>query len=318
MCRGDEMRRVNEMYRGDEMCRADEMRRADVRRNSGGRVLLICGFGTGDADEMERTYGRLVEEAREAVLEAAREAESVTSVRLALTSPKVIGRLYREHGIRLPDVRGAMEDILGGAAGDAAAGGALGDAAGEAASAGKIEEIRILTVQVVGGTEFEKLEAIADTYSGQVRISLDSPLLAGPKIEQVADLLVDEAASFQEEAIVYVGHGTHGRDPRGPAAYQKLQELIRDRGNGNILIGELQTGIEPVIRELSEKVFRRVRLCSLMMVSGHHWIEDVAGENDDSWKNVLARAGYEVTCVRTGLLERKEVREILIGGKGVI
>ena len=74
MCRGDEMRRVNEMYRGDEMCRADEMRRADVRRNSGGRVLLLCGFGTSDADEMERTYGKLVEEAREAALDAAREA----------------------------------------------------------------------------------------------------------------------------------------------------------------------------------------------------------------------------------------------------
>ena len=270
-------------------------------------MLLICGFGTGDADEMERTYGRLVEEAREAVLEAAREAESVTSVRLALTSPKVIGRLYRERGIKLPDVRSALEDILGGAACDAAVGGALGDAAGE------IEEIRILTVQVVGGTEFEKLKAIADTYSGQVRISLDSPLLAGPKIDFVADMLVEEAASFKEEVIVYVGHGTHGRDPRGPAAYRKLQELIHDRGNGNTFIGELQTGIEPVIRELSEKAFRRIRLCSLMMVSGHHWIEDVAGENDDSWKNVLARAGYEVTCVRTGLLERKEVREILIG-----
>ena len=284
------------------------MRTADVRRNSGGRVLLICGFGTGDADEMERTYGRLVEEAREAVLEAAREAESVTSVRLALTSPKVIGRLYRERGIKLPDVRSALEDILGGAACDAAVGGALGDAAGE------IEEIRILTVQVVGGTEFEKLKAIADTYSGQVRISLDSPLLAGPKIDFVADMLVEEAASFQEEAIVYVGHGTHGRDPRGPAAYRKLQELIRDRGNRNILIGELQTGIEPVIRELSEKAFRRVRLCSLMMVSGHHWIEDVAGDKEDSWRNVLAEAGYEVTCARTGLLERREVREILLGG----
>ena len=313
------------------MRRTDEMCRADVRRNSGGRVLLICGFGTGDADEMERTYGKLVEEAREAVLEAAREevlddareAASVASVRLALTSPKVIGRLYREHGIKLPDVNSALEDILGGAACDAADGGAVhggagGDAAVAAASAGEIEEIRILTVQVVGGTEFEKLEAVADAYSGQVRISLDSPLLAGPKIDRVADLLVEEAASFKEEAIVYVGHGTHGRDPRGPAAYRKLQELIRDRGNRNILIGELQTGIEPVIRELSEKAFRRVRLCSLMMVSGHHWIEDVAGENDDSWKNVLTRAGYEVTCVKTGLLERKEVREILIGGKGAI
>ena len=284
------------------------MRRADVRRNSGGRVLLICGFGTGDADEMERTYGRLVEEAREAVLEAAREAESVTSVRLALTSPKVIGRLYRERGIKLPDVRSALEDILGGAACDAAVGGALGDVAGE------IEEIRILTVQVVGGTEFEKLKAIADTYSGQVRISLDSPLLAGPKIDFVADMLVEEAASFKEEVIVYVGHGTHGRDPRGPAAYRKLQELIHDRGNGNTFIGELQTGIEPVIRELSEKAFRRIRLCSLMMVSGHHWIEDVAGDKEDSWRNVLAEAGYEVTCARTGLLERREVREILLGG----
>lgn len=284
------------------------MRRADVRRNSGGRVLLICGFGTGDADEMERTYGRLVEEAREAVLKAAREAESVTSVRLALTSPKVIGRLYRERGIKLPDVRSALEDILGGAACDAVVGGALGDAAGE------IEEIRILTVQVVGGTEFEKLKAIADTYSGQVRISLDSPLLAGPKIDFVADMLVEEAASFKEEVIVYVGHGTHGRDPRGPAAYRKLQELIHDRGNGNTFIGELQTGIEPVIRELSEKAFRRIRLCSLMMVSGHHWIEDVAGDKEDSWRNVLAEAGYEVTCARTGLLERREVREILLGG----
>ena len=284
------------------------MRRADVRRNSGGRVLLICGFGTGDADEMERTYGRLVEEAREAVLEAAREAESVTSVRLALTSPKVIGRLYRERGIKLPDVRSALEDILGGAACDAAVGGALGDVAGE------IEEIRILTVQVVGGMEFEKLKAIADTYSGQVRISLDSPLLAGPKIDFVADMLVEEAASFKEEVIVYVGHGTHGRDPRGPAAYRKLQELIHDRGNGNTFIGELQTGIEPVIRELSEKAFRRIRLCSLMMVSGHHWIEDVAGDKEDSWRNVLAEAGYEVTCARTGLLERREVREILLGG----
>ena len=249
-----------------------------------------------------------MEEAREAVLEAAREAESVTSVRLALTSPKVIGRLYRERGIKLPDVRSALEDILGGAACDAAVGGALGDAAGE------IEEIRILTVQVVGGTEFEKLKAIADTYSGQVRISLDSPLLAGPKIDFVADMLVEEAASFKEEVIVYVGHGTHGRDPRGPAAYRKLQELIHDRGNGNTFIGELQTGIEPVIRELSEKAFRRIRLCSLMMVSGHHWIEDVAGDKEDSWRNVLAEAGYEVTCARTGLLERREVREILLGG----
>ena len=294
------------MYWTDELCRTD------VSNNSDGRVLLICGFGTGDADEMERTYGRLMEEARysaqksvrdagaAAGREAAYETEPPVSVRLALTSGKVIERLYRESGIRVPDVRSALEDILSGI------------------TAGGIEEIRILTVQVVGGREFEKLEAIADAYGRHVRISLDSPLLAGPKIERVADIFVDETASFKEEAIVYVGHGTHGRDSSGPASYRKLQELIRVRGNGNIFIGELQTGIEPIIRELSEKAFRRIRLCSLMMVSGHHWIEDVAGDKGDSWKNVLTQAGYEVTCVRTGLLERKEFRKILIGGMGAI
>ena len=275
------------MYWTDEICRTD------VRRNADGRVLLICGFGTGDADEMERTYGRLVKEARYSAQEAAHETEPPVSVRLALTSTKVIERLYRESGITIPDVRSALEDILRGVL------------------AGDVEEIRILTTQVVGGREFEKLEAIADAYSRRVRIILDSPLLAGPKIEQLVDILVDEAVSFKEEAIVYVGHGTHGRDSCGPASYRKLQELIRCRGNGNIFIGELQTGIEPVIRELSEKAFRRIRLCSLMMVSGHHWIEDVAGDKGDSWKNALTQAGYEVTCVRTGLLERKEVREIL-------
>ena len=254
----------------------------DERTLTGKRMLLICGFGTGDADEMKRTYGRLAEEAREAY--------PLESVRLALTSAKVIERLYRESGIRLPDVRSALEDAA-------------------AAGAG---EIRILTVLVAGGREYEKLKAIADACSRPVRISPDSPLLAGSGTERMADILIEEAACFQEEAIVYVGHGTHGRDQFGPAAYRKLRDTIRSRGNGNIFIGELQTGVEPVVKALSEKSFRRVRLCSLMMVSGYHWTVDVAGEKNDSWKHMLSEAGYEVTCDRTGLLERKAVREILI------
>lgn len=258
------------------------MKETDERK----RALLICGFGTGDAEVMEQTYGRLLEEARKAYPRM--------PVKLALTSPKVIERLYAKSAVRLPDVQSAVIEILD----DTASGG--------------IEEIRILAVQVVGGSEYEKLKEAADTYGRRAGISLDSPLLAGPKIGRVADILVSETVSCKEEAVVYVGHGTHGRDPLGPAAYRKLEEMIRDRGNGNIFIADLQTGIGSIAGTLSKNAFRRVRLCSLMMVSGHHWLVDVAGDKNDSLKSVLIEGGYEVTCDRTCLLERKEVRNLLI------
>ena len=249
-------------------------------------MLLICGFGTGDAQEMAHTYGKLLEEARKAY--------PLMPVRLALTSPKVIERLHAMSSVRLPDVQSAVKEALG----DTASGG--------------VEEIRILPVQVVGGKEYEKLKDIAGIYGSQIAISLDTPLLSGPKIGRVADILVNEAASFGEEAVVYVGHGTHGRDPGGPAAYRKLEETIRSRGNMKIFIGDLQTGIEPLVEVLTQNAVHRVRLCSLMMVSGHHWLQDVAGEEEEAWKNVLTDAGYDVTCVRTGLLERREIRDLLI------
>ena len=260
-----------------------------IDERKGHCVLLICGFGTGSVQEMERTYGKLAEEARKAY--------PFVPVRLALTSVKVIGRLHAGNGIRLPDVEGALEEIVN-----------------DFTGAGNALQIRMMTVQVVGGREYEKLVAAADTYSGKADIRLDQPLLAGPKLERLVDLLVEEAAAAPEEAILYVGHGTHGRDPEGPAAYRRLEEIIRSRGEENIFIGDLQTGIAPVISALAQKNYRRVRLCSLMMVSGHHWTVDVSGDYKDSWKNMLADEGYEVSLRKTGLLERREVRDLLIEG----
>ena len=259
-------------------------------------MLLICGFGTGSAQEMERTYGKLAEEARGAY--------PFVPVRLALTSAKVIGRLHARGGIRLPDVEGALEEIVNDFTGAA-------EAVAEGAAENTLQ-IRMMTVQVVGGREYEKLVTAADAYGGKADIRLDQPLLAGPKLERLADLLVEEAAAAPEEAVLYVGHGTHGRNPEGPAAYRRLEEIIRSRGEEHIFIGDLQTSIAPVISALAEKNYRRVRLCSLMMVSGHHWTADVAGDYKDSWKNVLADEGYEVSLRKTGLLERRGIRDRLI------
>jgi sirohydrochlorin cobaltochelatase len=93
--------------------------------------------------------------------------------------------------------------------------------------------------------------------------------------------------------------------------------MIRLKGGNNVFIGELQTGPEPVLQELKASPFRKIRLRPLMMVCGHHWNENVTGEEAESWKNVLSAAGYEVLCESEGLLSRDEVIFLIIGQKGL-
>lgn len=259
----------------------------DNKEKNKDKLLLLCGFGTSDAKELEGTYGKLLETARNACPDQ--------WVRLALTSSKVIERLYSKNGIMIPDVRTAME---------------------EAAESGIIQ-IRILPVQVAGGSEYEKLRGISESFGEKgIRIMLDSPLLAGPDAEALADLLAGE--DFPErEAVLYVGHGSHGRDPGAPKAYQRLQELIRKKGKMNVFIGELQTGPDLLLKELSFSSVRLIRLRPLMMVSGHHWNKDVAGEKTGSWKNMLLEAGYEVICEKEGLLRKDEIIDLLLRQTGL-
>ena len=259
----------------------------DYKEKNKEKMILLCGFGTSDAKELEGTYGKL--------LETARNAFPGQSVRLALTSSKVLERLYSKNGIMIPDVRTAMEE----------------------AAEGGIIQIRILPVQVAGGSEYEKLREISGSFGEKgIKVILDSPLLAGPGAEALADLLAEKDIP-EGEAVLYVGHGSHGRDPGVPEVYQRLQELIRKKGKSNIFIGELQTGPDRLLKELSFSSARMIRLRPLMMVSGHHWNKDVAGEKTGSWRNVLLEAGYEVICEKEGLLRKDEIIDLLLGQKGL-
>ena len=250
-------------------------------------MLLLCGFGTSDAEEMNCTYGRL--------LKRAVEAYPGHAVRLALTSRKVIERLYQKSGVSYPDVRTALE---------------------EAAQKG-MSEIRILPVQAVGGSEYEKLRELSEIFREKgIHLVMDSPLLTGQAVA-LADLLAAESEEAEEEAVLYVGHGSHGRDPGTPVLYRRLQEMIRRKGKNNVFIGELQTGPEPVLQELKASSIRKIRLRPLMMVCGHHWNKNVTGEEGGSWKNALSAAGYEVLCESEGLLSRDEVIDLIIGQKGL-
>jgi cobalamin biosynthesis Co2+ chelatase CbiK len=49
-----------------------------------------------------------------------------------------------------------------------------------------------------------------------------------------------------------------------------------------------------------------------MLVAGDHAQNDMAGQEDDSWKNQLEAAGYEVEIQLQGLGEYSGVREAYV------
>ena len=54
---------------------------------------------------------------------------------------------------------------------------------------------------------------------------------------------------------------------------------------------------------MKDKGYSRVVLEPLMVVAGDHANNDMAGDEEDSWKSQLQASGYEVECVLKGLGE---------------
>ena len=50
----------------------------------------------------------------------------------------------------------------------------------------------------------------------------------------------------------------------------------------------------------------------LMVVAGDHANNDMAGDEEDSWKSILTKEGYEVECILEGLGQIPEIRSIYV------
>ena len=49
-----------------------------------------------------------------------------------------------------------------------------------------------------------------------------------------------------------------------------------------------------------------------MIVAGDHANNDMAGDEEDSWKTTFENAGYEVTCLVRGLGEMEGIQQIFV------
>ena len=104
----------------------------------------------------------------------------------------------------------------------------------------------------------------------------------------------------------------HGTEHESNATYAKFQQSFKDIKADNYFIGTVEATptLDDVIGSLKEGKYEKVVLQPLMVVAGDHANNDMAGDEDDSWKSVLTKNGFEVECVLKGMGELPAVQEM--------
>lgn len=106
----------------------------------------------------------------------------------------------------------------------------------------------------------------------------------------------------------------HGTTHYANTAYAALDYTFKDLGYSNVLIGTVEAypSIPSILRGLKELQPEKIHLTPFMIVAGDHATNDMAGEEEDSWKNQFEAAGYTVECHLKGLGEYEGIRKIFL------
>ncbi len=121
-----------------------------------------------------------------------------------------------------------------------------------------------------------------------------------------------ELARKNDARLVYMGHGNeYWSTGIYVEAAARMRELYPDVVT---YIGSVEgfPRIEDVVRYLSHKEGGKIVLKPFMIVAGDHATNDMAGDDNDSWKNILTKAGYEVIPVLEGLGSNDAFAEIFV------
>jgi sirohydrochlorin cobaltochelatase len=167
--------------------------------------------------------------------------------------------------------------------------------------------VAVQSLHTIGGDEYHDLRRTVGAFKmmgGFQRIILGYPLLATQDDMQraVQAILANIPKERKKaEAVVLMGHGSHHPSNAFYAALM-FQLQLEDP---NIFVGNVEGYPEiDLIQELLLKNnIKKAYLMPFMSVAGDHAKNDMAGDEEDSWKSILTKAGIEAVPVLKGTAE---------------
>jgi sirohydrochlorin cobaltochelatase len=299
-------------------------------------ALLICLLPSsgGFAMEKEKTaivvaaFGTSYPSAVDSLLAIVRDIEATypeTPVRMAFTSniirKKWHGRAddqeYRNAHPEVPDYFYRIKNVLGTLA--------------EFQDQG-FKTIAVQPTHLTNGEEYMDLQAYIDgllsieTIKKRWRpfdkIALGRPLMGAwgvehpyeEDLEKLAAAVAEDVkqAEQQQATLIYMGHGN---EHLSTGLYYEFEELMNEKyPQVTTLVGLVEGHPEfaEVLEKLESVENKNVLLKPLMVVAGDHASNDMAGEDDDSWKSQLDAAGYRAMPVMQGLGNNAAVRGLFV------
>ncbi len=251
----------------------------------GEKELLVVSFGTSFNDSRRLTIG--------AIEDAMEEAFGDYSVRRAFTSNIIIDHVNERDGYLIDDVETALNRAIDNG----------------------VKKLVVQPTHLMNGLEYTDLyDEIAQYSDAFESVSIGEPLFSSDAdMDAVKDILIDWTKEYDDgkTAIVFMGHGT---EAESNGVYQKMQDIFTEDGNENYFVGTVEAvpSLDDVIKKVSEGDYERVILEPMMVVAGDHANNDMAGDEEGSWKSAFEAEGYEVECLLRGLGENEDIQALYV------
>lgn len=251
----------------------------------GEKELLVASFGTSFNDNRRLTIG--------AIENAMEKAFPDYSVRRGFTAQIIIDHVERRDGIHIDNMDEALDRAINNG----------------------VKTLVVQPTHLMNGLEYEELTGQLAEYADSFeQIAVGEPLLTSDDdFNRVMKAIVEATAEYDdgETAICFMGHGTEAASNE---VYGKMQDLLKANGYDNYYVGtvEAEPSLEDVLTAVQAGDYKKVVLEPLMIVAGDHANNDMAGDEEGSWKTEFENAGYEVTCILRGLGELPEIQQILV------
>lgn len=247
--------------------------------------LLVVSFGTSYNDSRRLTIG--------AIENALIDEFPDYSVRRGFTSQIIIDHVMRRDGEDIDNVTEALDRAVDNG----------------------VKTLVIQPTHLMNGLEYNDLVDEVATYADAFeQVVIGEPLLTSEEdYIAVANAIVAATAEYDdgETAICFMGHGTEAESNE---VYEHLQQVLIDLGYENYYIGtvEAEPSVDDVLAAVDAGDYKKVVLEPLMVVAGDHANNDMASDEEDSWKTTFENAGYDVTCVIKGLGELPDIQKLYV------
>ena len=200
-----------------------------------------------------------------------------------------------------------------------------------------VKNLVVQPTHLMHGAEYDELVETLDNYKDKFEtVTVAEPMLGEVGSDatvinedkaKVAEAITAEAvktagydsldaAKEDGTAFVFMGHGT---SHSAKVSYSQMAAQMKDLSYDNVFIGTVEgepeeTACENVIEAVKEAGYTKVVLRPLMVVAGDHANNDMAGDDDDSWKSQFTASGYfdSVDTQISGLGRIEAIQQIYI------